>query len=173
MGIENAVGGCEHLPDGTIITYARCWSCMFGEHYETPTWHGWADEDDVDHAERTGQDVEALRGQRCACECARAEKPEPKPVVTMWNGIPVKARRGSAVVAPKPQYAHYWAAALVGQRINVVEVDLEGASARGDVLYLDDRFGFGWDKITVGAGSPRYAHREFAVEAGSFEEVSR
>lgn len=71
---SNIVGGCEHLPDGTIITYARCWSCTFDEHYEKPTWHTWADADDIEHAEATQQDVEALTSQRCACECARAER---------------------------------------------------------------------------------------------------
>jgi len=75
MGIGNAIGGCEHLL-GAIITYARCEGCMFGSHFETPTWHSWAGPDDIEHAERTGQDVEAIKAQRCACECARAEAPE-------------------------------------------------------------------------------------------------
>lgn len=74
MSVDDAIGGCEHLPDGTIITYTRCWGCQFGDHFKPPTWHGWADSDDIEHAESTGQDVDALKGQRCACECARAEK---------------------------------------------------------------------------------------------------
>lgn len=76
MGIDNAVGGCEHLPGGIIITYTRCWGCICGQHFDEPTWHSWAGADDIEHAENTGQDVEAIKGQRCACECARAEKPE-------------------------------------------------------------------------------------------------
>jgi hypothetical protein len=75
---SNIIGGCEHLPDGTIITYARCWSCQFGSHYDAPKWHGWADAEDIEHAEKTGQDVEAIKGSRCACECARAERPAPE-----------------------------------------------------------------------------------------------
>jgi hypothetical protein len=75
---SNIIGGCEHLPDGTIITYARCESCMFDYHFYEPTWHSWAGPDDIDHAFVTGQSVVAIKGQRCACECARAERPAPE-----------------------------------------------------------------------------------------------
>jgi hypothetical protein len=74
---SNIIGGCEWLPDGTIITYARCESCMFDYHFDEPKWHSWAGPEDIEHAEKTGQDVEELKRIRCACECARAERPAP------------------------------------------------------------------------------------------------
>lgn len=74
MSVDNAVNGCERLPNGTIITYARCEGCMYGGCFDEPTWHSWAGPEDIDHATATGQDVEAIKSQRCACECARAER---------------------------------------------------------------------------------------------------
>lgn len=61
------------------IHYARCWGCMTGACYDVPTWHGWADADDLEHGENTGQDVEAIKRQRCACACAVNDDPEPQP----------------------------------------------------------------------------------------------
>jgi hypothetical protein len=51
---------------------------MFDYHFDEPKWHRWAGPEDIEHAEKTGQDVEALKGSRCACECARAEQPAPE-----------------------------------------------------------------------------------------------
>ena len=34
---------------------ARCWPCMVGECYEQPKLHVWWDDDDVEHAQATGQ----------------------------------------------------------------------------------------------------------------------
>lgn len=33
----------------------RCWPCMAGGCYERPTLHVWYDDDDITHAESTGQ----------------------------------------------------------------------------------------------------------------------
>lgn len=49
------------------VTYSRCESCMYGSHFETVTWHSWANEDDFgnDMAKRA-----ELLASKCACDCA-------------------------------------------------------------------------------------------------------
>lgn len=55
-------------PSG-IVHYNRCWSCVYGQHYEpTPRWHTWADDEDIEHAMKTDQPDPSK--SRCACECA-------------------------------------------------------------------------------------------------------
>ncbi len=49
------------------VHYARCWACMTGSHYPKPTWHTWADDDDVAHADATSQPDPTHK--RCACPC--------------------------------------------------------------------------------------------------------
>jgi len=88
---------------------------------------------------------------------------------TRWNGIPVEAKRGTAIVAEAPEFPLYWARAIVGRRIAVVEVNLDGANYGGGIDYLDDREGQGWAKVT-GGGSPRAGHASVTIEPGSFEE---
>lgn len=56
--------------ENEIVCYAKCWGCQFGQHYDPPAWHGWADGEDLEHAKTMGQDVEAIKLQRCGCECA-------------------------------------------------------------------------------------------------------
>ena len=51
-----------------IVCLTRCEPCMFGSHYDEPTWHTWAGPEDVAHAKATGQDDPSDR--RCACRCA-------------------------------------------------------------------------------------------------------
>lgn len=58
---------------GAIVCYTKCWPCMFGEHFDPPEWHTWADADDVKHAKETGQDDP--REKRCGCPCADAPRP--------------------------------------------------------------------------------------------------
>lgn len=48
-----------------IVCYARCWGCMFGEHFAPPEWHTWAGFEDIEHDPTVAK-------QRCACECASA-----------------------------------------------------------------------------------------------------
>lgn len=93
---------------------------------------------------------------------------------TFWNGLPTPAARGTAVVAAAPEFPQYWAKAegIVGERIPVVRVVLDGVNYGGGVTYLDDRTGSGWAKVTNGRGSPRYGHADVAVVAGSFEATS-
>lgn len=93
------------------------------------------------------------------------------PEAAYWNGLPTLASRGTAIVADAPQFPAYWAKAdgIVGQRIPVVRVVLDGVNYGGGVTYLDDRDGSGWAKVTTGRGSPRYGHADVAVEIGSFE----
>ena len=56
---------------GVIICWAKCEPCMFGSHYDEPTWHTWAGVEDVEHASNTGQPDP--RVGRCACACAGNE----------------------------------------------------------------------------------------------------
>lgn len=87
-----------------------------------------------------------------------------------WNGMPTTAVRGTATVADAPEFPNYWAKreGIVSTRIRVVQVDLDGVNYGGGTAYLDDRDGGGWRKVTVGQGSPRYPHRDVAIEPGSF-----
>lgn len=66
---EGLVNGCLHA-GGAIITYARCESCMYGSCFTPTQRHSWAGPEDIQHAQVTGQDVEKIKAQVCACECA-------------------------------------------------------------------------------------------------------
>lgn len=90
-------------------------------------------------------------------------------IPTFWNGLPTIAVRGTAVVADAPQFPQYWARHLIGQRISVVLVALDGVNAGGGITYLDDRDGSGWHKVTEGHGSPRWASSHVAIVPGSWE----
>ncbi len=110
----------------------------------------------------------------------RKTRPTSRPTRTMpvdqayWNGLPTVAQRGTAVVAPAPEFPQYWAAreGIIGERIPVVRVVLDGVNYGGGVTYLDDRDGSGWAKVTRGHGSPRYGHRDVGIEDGSFEAAA-
>jgi hypothetical protein len=88
---------------------------------------------------------------------------------TFWNGLPTPARRGTAVVADAPEFPLYWARldGLIGQRIDVVEVVLDGVNYGGGITYLDDREGQGWAKVTGGGGASS-GHANVSIEPGSF-----
>lgn len=83
---------------------------------------------------------------------------------TYWNGEPTPCAQGTAVVTDTGAFPLYWARVegLVGQRIAVVRVDYFAQP-----MYLDDRDGAGWRKVTEG-GSPRVGHRNVTIEAESF-----
>lgn len=89
---------------------------------------------------------------------------------TYWNGLPTPAERGTAVVADSPEFPRYWAktAGLIGKRIPVVRVVLDGVNYGGGIAYLDDRDGIGWLKVTEGHGSPRYGHADVEIEPDSY-----
>jgi len=53
-----------------IICYATCWSCKFGECYETPTPHPWWDQDDVEYSEAVGNPAPT---GNCACSCGKED----------------------------------------------------------------------------------------------------
>lgn len=93
---------------------------------------------------------------------------------TYWNGMPAAARRGTAVVADAPEFPLYWAKTegIVGERIAVVEVDLNGVNYGGGMAYLDDRKGQGWSKV-AGGGSPQVGHKSVVIETGSFVPASQ
>lgn len=86
-----------------------------------------------------------------------------------WNGLPTEVERGTAVVAPAPQFPQYWAESLIGLRIPVVRVVLDGVNAGGGAAYLDDRDSHGWRKVTGGHGAPSYGHRDVEIVPGSFK----
>lgn len=111
---------------------------------------------------------------------------------TFWNGEPCEARKVALVVADLPEFEHYWAASLVGQRRDAVEV-----TYNGEVFYLDDgewsgdeewierlrevlgdqaafgvevrMAGSGWAKVTVGHGLPAFGHGNLCPVEGSVE----
>lgn len=88
-----------------------------------------------------------------------------------WNGLPTEAFRGTAIVADAPEVPMYWARDLVGERIAVVKVILDGVSQGGGVMHIDDRDGWGWVKVSSG-GNPRSGHARVTIVPGSFlEEV--
>lgn len=93
--------------------------------------------------------------------------------LTYWNGLPTQAERGTAIVADAPEFPSYWARTegIVGQRVPIVRVVLDGVNHGGGVTYLDDRNGSGWAKVTNGRGAPRYSSRFVAIVADSFEAV--
>lgn len=80
-----------------------------------------------------------------------------------WNGLPTYAVRGTGVVLDSPEFPQFWGRDLVGQRIPVVRVVLDGVNYGGGIAYLDDRDGSGWRKVTEGHGSPAYGHRDLDV----------
>lgn len=53
----------------SILCYAKCWACNFGEHDQCAG--TWADFEDIDHAKATGQDWELIAAQPCGCYCKR------------------------------------------------------------------------------------------------------
>jgi hypothetical protein len=101
-------------------------------------------------------------------------EPLPPTEGTFWNGLPTEATRGTAVVADAPQFPLYWAKreGIIGQRIPVVRVVLDGVNYGGGVDYLDDRDGSGWRKVTEGHGGPRWPHSGVEIEEGSFAPLA-
>lgn len=53
-----------------IVCYAKCWPCTANGHYDPPQHHVWADDEDIEHARKTGQPEPT---GRCGCWCADAE----------------------------------------------------------------------------------------------------
>lgn len=76
---------------------------------------------------------------------------------TYWNGEKTPARRVIVEVGPAP--SGWWCASLTGTKREAVEVSCEGS-----VFYLDNEDGSGWDKVTIGRGSPRLGHKSLPVQ---------
>lgn len=87
-----------------------------------------------------------------------------------WNGLPTEVEKGTAVVADAPEFPLYWAKTegIIGERIAVVRVVLDGVNYGGGTAYLDDRDGAGSAKV-AGGGSPRAGHSDVVIEPESFE----
>lgn len=82
--------------------------------------------------------------------------------VTRWDGQPVEATRGTAVILDAPERHSGWVQSLIGQRLDVVQVrHLEYTD------YIDNRRDAGWGKLTSGAHA-FLPHTSFTIEPGSF-----
>jgi hypothetical protein len=92
---------------------------------------------------------------------------------TYWNGVPVRTIRGTAVLKDSTVFTEYWARVegIIGTRIPVVMILLDGVNTHGGVLYLDDRKDEGWVKVTEGYGMPTYPHKTVYIEPRSFERL--
>lgn len=49
------------------VHYERCFPCQTDGHFDPPQAHRWADEEDIEHARKTGQPEPT---GRCGCWCA-------------------------------------------------------------------------------------------------------
>ncbi|WP_143546685.1 hypothetical protein [Rhodococcus sp. 06-235-1A] len=100
-------------------------------------------------------------------ERRRAEKDtEPQEQVkTYWEGLERPAVRGTAVVADC-DFPRYWAREekLIGERIEVVRLNpsVDGC--------IDNRYGYGWTKVTEAKGYHGIGHQTVWIEPGSFRE---
>lgn len=57
-----------------IVCYSRCWDCQFDQHHNPPKPHPWADDEDREHAQATGQPAPT---GNCACHCAAEQAGQP------------------------------------------------------------------------------------------------
>lgn len=99
-----------------------------------------------------------------------------------WNGFPTQVRRVVGTVRShdpdRDPPAAWWAGFdpppfpgatippgedLQGQRVDAIEVALDGVNFGGGIIYLDDRDGSGYNKVTEGRGSPLFGHRELPL----------
>lgn len=85
---------------------------------------------------------------------------------TYWNGRPCKARVVRVIVG-KALRPTWWCAGLEGTEREAVEIKYGGQTIYidNDVWAADDdEGGFGWEKVTIGRGSPQWGHRGLPVE---------
>lgn len=76
-----------------------------------------------------------------------------------WNGEPCEAEHVIVIVADNPDAPQYWARDLIGQERKALRVRYGG-----DEFFLDDEDGTATHKVFEQGGSPRFGHRELAVE---------
>jgi hypothetical protein len=75
---------------------------------------------------------------------------------TYWNFMPEHAVKGTALVSATQSVPKFWGVDLIGSRIPVVWLPrLE--------IYLDNRDGSGWWKVTEGFGSPSLKHKQLDI----------
>lgn len=91
----------------------------------------------------------------------RQHDPEKDPPQAWWAGIPISDEHRATMEAfgmtASPSEN------LQGQRVAAVEVVLDGVNFGGGTIYLDNRDGSGWYKVTEGRGSPRIGHAELPL----------
>lgn len=81
---------------------------------------------------------------------------------TFWNGKPCRARR-CIVVVDKPHQSTFWYADLEGTERPAIEIS-KANPAVTQPFYIDDEYGLGWYKVTLGKGSPGIGHRSLNVK---------
>lgn len=74
-----------------------------------------------------------------------------------WNGLPCEARTVRVVVGKSPRDT-WWCAGLEGQERDAVEVKSDGQK-----FYIDNADLSGFEKVTVGQGSPQWGHSSLPV----------
>lgn len=87
-----------------VVHWTQCYPCQFGEHRDPPTWHTWADPDDIDHAARTGQPDPSL--SPCGCPCTGLAPPvaERREVVDALRQLAARVHRDMpSAPAPAPE----------------------------------------------------------------------
>lgn len=72
---------------------------------------------------------------------------------TYWNGERCRAEKVRLMVTDGP-HPEYWARDLIGTVRNAVRVKYGFRT-----FYLDNEFGEGWAKVTIGFGSPNWPSR--------------
>lgn len=85
-----------------------------------------------------------------------------------WNGLKTTAVTGTAIVADKPDMPMYWAKTegIIGERIRVVDVDVNGVNYGGGHFILDDREGQGSRTVFE---QEHLVESFVTIEEGSFE----
>jgi hypothetical protein len=68
---------------------------------------------------------------------------------TYWNGEETPCAKVWLKLEGDGGHPEYWARDMIGQTINAVRVDYHG-----DIFYLSNEDGSGWQKVTKGHGSP-------------------
>jgi hypothetical protein len=67
-----SIGRNSHI----IVCYTRCYSCMFGSHFEPKQAHSWMEQEDAEHAGHAWPltpEVEAAN--LCPCSCGEVPQP--------------------------------------------------------------------------------------------------
>ena len=85
-----------------------------------------------------------------------------------WNGLQTKVRKVTGKIVKYDSDKHpnsAWWRGLSGERIDAVEVCLDGVNYGGGTTYLAEGHGDDpWFKVTKGYGSPALGHHTIPLE---------